>query len=177
MIQIIRQGNNISRIVIGVLLFAVALFVFLLILGVYENDFFGYTAMGSLVLAFLFNLNVCLSYFAKDNVLNVTKWAWVSLSVAVLVFVVTLLVMRHGGSLEGAGAAIGYPMIILAFPSSFIFVDFYSMLSHLVIVSQMPIYADISLVWLGCFVIGYLQWFVLIPFLIRRMRKDGSSGP
>jgi len=35
--------------------------------------------------------------------------------------------------------------------------------------------ADVFLLWLGFVVIGYIQWFVIVPYLIRKMRERAAT--
>jgi hypothetical protein len=158
-----------ERIIFGILLFLGTILFFSLILGIYRKDPYGYFMSGFLPAAILINLSICLSYFSKGNVLRMAMWAWVGLSVVILIFVIALLYVRHGVTLQGADAAVGYPMLILSFPSGLIFSFCFAGFSYLM--GPMPTQIDLIFFWFGFFVVGYFQWFKLIPFLILKIRK------
>jgi hypothetical protein len=64
-----------------------------------------------------------------------------------------------------------WAMFVLAFPSSFLFVLVYARLGRMM--PDKPAlagYVTFFVTWLGFFFLGYLQWFVLVPSLIRRFR-------
>ena len=174
--EIINQTDRgyLERIILGIVLFSVTILFSLLFLGIYQKDPYGYIITGFLLAAIFINIGVCLSYFSQGNVLKMAMWVWVGLSVVILIFVISLLYVRYGVGLQGASEAVGYPMLVLSFPSGLAFTYCYAGFSYLV--GPMPIQVDLFFFWLGFFVVGYLQWFKLIPFVIRKTRKNRIWG-
>lgn len=58
-------------------------------------------------------------------------------------------------------------MSVLSFPSGPAWIFLYLTLTGSVLQasSQMPFYLDLFFVWFGCIVLGFVQWFVLVPKL------------
>lgn len=65
-------------------------------------------------------------------------------------------------------------MTLLSFPSSLVFYllvfALYWFLDEYFSLVISVSYAELSLTWLGLFLVGYLQWFKLLPLLLRKLR-------
>ncbi len=108
--------------------------------------------------------------------LRLVRIAWVSVEVAILGWAVWL--QSQGRTEEQI--LVFYALNVLSFPSGLLF--------YLLFSAVMSLFGNASggaaveylltaLVWTGFFVAGYLQWFWLTPYLIRRMggRTNGTS--
>lgn len=66
-------------------------------------------------------------------------------------------------------------MVILTFPLGIPWIYLFSGLQYVLesvgIDMSGKMQADVFLLWLGFVVIGYIQWFVIVPYLIRKMRE------
>ena len=90
---------------------------------------------------------------------------WIAICVALLVWTILL---RNHESFGGANEAEGLLMMNLAFPASMTI--YYSPIGSLVVRQYTPEGNDlrtIMFLWLYLFVVGYLQWFVIVPLIAR----------
>jgi len=96
----------------------------------------------------------------------------------VLVLAITLYAF-DGTSNSDIGIFFGWCMLALSFPGSLLIplvhVALYDGLSIMIETSYLSLVLD----WLGFFVIGYVQWFVLLPWLWRKCkaRRARSVAP
>jgi len=108
----------------------------------------------------------------------VTKWpalkkifkgVWVFL--CVLVFCVTIT-HYDGTPNSDVEIFLMYSMLVFSFPSGFIFVLLLSCVNwlfyHFFNIVIKTSYAELTVNWIGFFVLGYFQWFIAIPYLLRR---------
>ena len=100
------------------------------------------------------------------------KWSWVACSFAVLL---AALYFYDGKRNSDADVLLAYGMLALAFPGGFLLSSVvglvgylaYSMYGYVLQVS----YWSIAVTWLCFFIVGYWQWFKLLPWLVRRIRE------
>lgn len=115
--------------------------------------------------------------------LKALKVVWILCSVAVLA--VTL--SRYApGPANDIGIFLVYGMLLLAFPISLLVAGLFSAMSLLQEPLGVPLldaigsnYVGFSVMWLAFLVAGYLQWFVLLPWLWRKWktRRGRSAAP
>lgn len=106
----------------------------------------------------------------KSSVL-VVRWIWVALATCVLLL---SLISFDGRPNSDADVLLAYGMLMLSFPISLVVALLagavgqlaYSLLGHVFTVS----YSNIVVGWLVFFAAGYWQWFVVIPWLYRKIR-------
>ena len=92
------------------------------------------------------------------------KYAWILLAITVFrLFLGSHL--NNEDSWFAAEMSMSYGMLILSFPSGLL----YFMLAGLIF-DSIHFYTPASyfLIWFGTFIVGYLQWFWLIPYLSRQ---------
>jgi hypothetical protein len=95
------------------------------------------------------------------------RWLF-CLKAAWIIAAVVVLLIGLGGCLVGetpcfqAGQSMEGFMFILSFPSCILFLVWYPVIYGWASIHS-PV--DYVLFWLGAFVVGYVQWFVLIPRL------------
>jgi hypothetical protein len=108
------------------------------------------------------------------------RWLWTLC--AFLVLLVTL-VAYDGTPNSDAEILLGYAMLALSFPSGLIIAIAYGLLGRVIYAVSGHVfttsYASIIVVWLIFSIAGYLQWFVLLPLLWRRLkaRREGGATP
>lgn len=96
--------------------------------------------------------------------------SWVAACVTVLVYA---FVQRGMGEI---GAAFGYAMLLLTFPGGL--AVFYAVsltgVPFVIGVGAAPFLSagQLILVWFALTVLGFAQWFVLLPWLLGRLRGD-----
>jgi len=74
--------------------------------------------------------------------------------------------------LQEARQLFALSMVVLSFPSGFVWV---TMLAQISALSQFHQYSELGSVWIGCIAIGYVQWFIFIPSAIFRLVKKSPS--
>jgi len=106
------------------------------------------------------------------------KAIWVTL--AAIVLLVTLYGF-DGKPNSDIGVFLARSMLALAFPSSLLIAGVFAGISigvekffSMVIPTS---YWWIGITWLCFFVVGYLQWFVLVPWLWRKWKSRRADGP
>lgn len=115
---------------------------------------------------------------------KVLKIGWVICSLLALVVTLT----RYApGPASDIGIFLIYSMLFLAFPVSLLVAGLFALLALIQEQLGVPLldligsnYLGLSVMWLAFFVAGYLQWFVLAPWLLRKWKarrspkRDGS---
>lgn len=107
---------------------------------------------------------------------KVAKTVWVGLTV----FVLSVTMYFYDGTPHSDIAVfLAWAMLILSFPSSlvFAFLDAVTVeaLREFFSISIQVSYPSLLLYWFGHFVLGYLQWFHVVPFLWKKWRR-GKQG-
>lgn len=111
---------------------------------------------------------------------KVLKIAWIICFVTVLI--VTLA--RCAPGLESdIGVFMVYGMLLLAFPISLLVTGLFALLALLQERTGIPLldvidsnYVGFSVMWITFFVAGYVQWFLLLPWLWRKLKARRSRG-
>jgi len=115
--------------------------------------------------------------------MGILRVGWLLLSVAILVGTLALYDPVSGSD---ADLILVYGMLVLAFPSAFLVAGLIALASyasdtwHLHFLSS-PGYGRLSilLIWVGMVIVGYVQWFILLPALISKWRsraRETSAG-
>lgn len=108
----------------------------------------------------------------SERVWKFSRLFWFGLCVLVLV-----MTMYGGSSPENRDIDIVmvWLMLVLSFPSGYVVSVLYFAVALLSPRQEFPpvsnVYLGLLLTWLGFFVAGYLQWFVLVPAAIRKIRQ------
>lgn len=106
-------------------------------------------------------------------ILKIIKALWIGATVFVLL--VTLYAF-DGKPNSDIGIFFAWCMLFLSFPSgllvSLVYVAVYEGLSITIETSYLSLVLD----WVGFFVLGYLQWFKLVPWLIARWRSRRTAA-
>jgi len=114
---------------------------------------------------------------------KVLKIVWVLCSVAVLVVTLARYAPVPASDI---GVFLAYGMLFLAFPISLLVAGLFALLALLQEELGVPLldligsnYVGFSVMWLAFFVAGYVQWFVLLPWLWRKWkaRRAGGAAP
>ena len=113
-----------------------------------------------------------------SKILTVSKFVWI----AVCLLDFAICVSFYNSTTNRDNDVVLYlTMIALAFPSAYIVVFLYSGLQMLH-VSPLPLgRVEMSVLWSAFIVVGYVQWFVILPWVIDRVRhlrgiKQGRSS-
>lgn len=108
------------------------------------------------------------------------KIVWILCSVAVLA---VTLARYEPGLASDIGIFLVYGMLFLAFPSSLLVAGIFALISMLQDQLGVPFldaigsnYFGFCVMWFAFFVVGYLQWFVLLPWLWRKWKGNANQG-
>lgn len=99
--------------------------------------------------------------------MKIIQSLWIG--IATLILIITLYAF-DGTSNNDIGIFFSWYMLAVSFPSGLlvplVHVTLYDGLAILVEASYFSFFLD----WIGFFVLGYMQWFVLLPWLWRRWK-------
>lgn len=102
---------------------------------------------------------------------KILRFAWLTLSV--LVLAITLYEAELPGNRDNIIVMV-WLMLVLSFPSGYLVSVLYAAVAMLAPGKEFPpvsdVYVGFVLTWLGFFVAGYVQWFVLLPAVVRKIR-------
>jgi hypothetical protein len=105
----------------------------------------------------------------KKSIARAVKIGWSTAAVALLLLALYLFNVKDARPNSDAGVPMIYGMFLLSFPSG---LGVMTLSSWLIIRSGSEGAAEsnshLVQVWLVMAVAGYLQWFVLIPWLVRK---------
>lgn len=106
----------------------------------------------------------------KIRIATISYWSaqflWVGACVAVLVFY-----LRTHANTSDADIVLGYAMIALSFPASLADIVIHGWIG--VVTSRQD--TGTVWAWVEMFIVGYIQWFVLLPLIIRAVRRRVSA--
>jgi hypothetical protein len=67
-------------------------------------------------------------------------------------------------------------MLILSFPAALVVSLVHLLLGVVFSITINTSYISLALEWIGYFVLGYLQWFKFVPYLIQTVRKKHKAS-
>lgn len=110
----------------------------------------------------------------KFHVLLIVKVIWLLLATSI--FFLTLDIYDGTASTRDAELILIYGMIVLSFPASQLIALAIGLFGHLATAMGMNMaisnnYLTLTIEWIIFLSSGYLQWFVLFPWLWRRWKK------
>ena len=112
----------------------------------------------------------------KNGLVKMSKWIWGASSMSVLL---TTLYFYDGKPNSDADILLAYGMLALSFPAGLIISAIVGVAGYVVFSTYGYVvqtsYWSILLTWLIFFVVGYWQWFRLVPWLIRRIKGRNHS--
>ncbi len=157
----IRKRDKLKFTIVAFLWFSIfAVLIGFPIVGHYKHEFLGYIAFGFFPAAILTIVAILISYSMKTkSSLRLTSALWVAQCIYLIVFV-NIINSPHDYNYLEKAMVVAYPMSIYSFPLSFLLFLVTYLIGHL------PIFV----LWLVLFVSGYIQWFVLIPFLLKKWK-------
>ena len=113
----------------------------------------------------------------KTGLMTILKLTWIALAIGVLL--VTLFFF-DGKLNSDADILLAYGMLTLSFPIGLLIALIAGGLGHLAYSAFGYVftvsYASIVVTWLVFCIGGYWQWFVLVPFLWRKLRARQSQS-
>lgn len=108
--------------------------------------------------------------------IKIAKAVWVGISVLVLFITLYAFDGKPNSDIE---IFLVWYMFSLAFPSGLLYALLFSGISILLdnyfSITLYTTYLSLTLSWLGLFVLGYLQWFKLLPWLVEKWRARRAA--
>lgn len=120
-------------------------------------------------MAVLLNISVVLAFIVEKGTVRIAKLAWVCMSIAVIVFALGVAGSGEADAYKSAEIVFAYSMLILSFPISFLAPFVVSAIGYLFNLDEFGIYISNLVAWGVFFVLGYLQWFKLVPWIIEKV--------
>jgi hypothetical protein len=112
-----------------------------------------------------------------DMLLRLTKVAW--LIAAATVYAATLAAF-DGKPNSDAEDLLGWGMLVLSFPASILYAAAFSLMAEWLLSQFGTVvstsYTSMTVSWMAMLALGYVQWFVLMPKLIRKWKAGRTSG-
>jgi hypothetical protein len=116
------------------------------------------------------------------QVSSVLKWFWLSCSIGVLLL--TFAIFDGTPATRDAEVVLLYGMLVLCFPVGQLVVVIFWLVGLLIETTMHKLvipagYLTLVVEWLIFFAAGYVQWFVLLPWLWRKWkaRRERSAAP
>lgn len=132
-----------------------------------QGEFLGSGAFALLVVAVLVDLATMSSYAADKTSRNSARFMWVVVALLCLGLTLFIAGLDHPDAEKDAGTILVLAMTILSAPLGFIGFPAGGLLANLF--SHHQSVAIVS-TWLVLTALGYLQWFVLVPWLWRKWK-------
>ena|SRR2546426_11405020 len=116
---------------------------------------------------------------------SVTKITWIALCVLVLLVSYYFGAQERHGKHELSTAILVWGMLVLSFPGGWLVLYLVVGVGYLLALvfdreTTMPELYDFIifplLLWLAYFVVGYLQWFKLVPALVTKVKHRKNTG-
>ncbi|MDX9715707.1 MAG: hypothetical protein RBT37_09845 [Dissulfurispiraceae bacterium] len=186
----IKQGGSSHRgkVLIAIWILTITVLVGFIITGYLQNELIGYILLSFLPAAVLVNISIVISYSTASTARDGFKFAkivWSFLCMLVIIFTLKVPIMdsQESDSYFAAGAFIIYPMMVFSFPSGYLWVSLYGGIIYTLdyfglsvpfSFGRLDFYITNFVLWLGFFIVGYLQWFKLIPFIIEKWQNKKS---
>lgn len=134
------------------------------VVGAFVGEFYGYLMYGLLLSSCVVNLAVVLSCFLEKVKIRMARIIWCCLNASVLLIAFSIVNPEHRDALRDAGSIIGYPMLVSTFPAG---MALSVSMSYLIDLRPQSFYLGNAYDWAVFFVPGYIQWFILLPMLVR----------
>lgn len=133
-------------------------------------------AFALLVIAVLMDLAVLSSYGSSLRMQQVARAAWLIVAIICLAFAQYLLSLNYTDAHKAADTVLITSMLILTFPGGILSLGLIILYSIVLLPHRGVNSLDVALIWLLFFVVGYFQWFKLIPLLVAKLRTRGRNG-
>jgi hypothetical protein len=163
--------TRIGKVLIGLWLFALVIFISVPVTGLFEGELLGSLAFSVLPVAILLNISIVLAHFVEKGSVAIAKVAWISIGVVALLIA---LFAFDGKPNSDIGIFLAWFTLVLAFPISWLVA---LLLTGVAIAGEklfsavIPTsYLSLSMSWLCFIAAGYWQWFVLLPWACRKWK-------
>lgn len=138
-----------------------------------QSELLGSSAFALLVVAVLADLATMSSYAADKASQNAARFMWIVVALLCLGLTLFIAGLYHPDAEKDAGTILVITMTILSAPLGFIGFPAGGLLANL-----FPHHQSVAIVgtWLVLTALGYLQWFVLVPWLWSKWKTRRARG-
>lgn len=140
-----------------------------------REELVGNTAFSVLPAAILLDVSIVLAHVVENRSERLARGGWIGLCLVVIVFASAIASSIQPDAHKAAEIFFAYAMLTLSFPIGFLGPFFVSGLDYLLNLEMLGFYGSNFVAWLVFFVLGYLQWFKLLPWLIAKWRSRHAA--
>jgi hypothetical protein len=146
-------------------------------LTINREELLGNVAFSIFPISILLNISIIFAFFVEKGTVKIVKAAWVFINIAVIIFVSSLFIWGGVDGRGDSGIVLAYSMLTLSFPIGNLAAFIISALLYLINFGESGLYISYLMDWGVFFVLGYLQWFKLVPWIIGKVRArvEGKS--
>lgn len=136
-----------------------------------REELLGNITFSLLVAAVLADVSNVVVGISRNPGVGVAKVAWVGLCIIALLLIIDITEPDRPDTIKDAGTVLSYLMLTLSFPVGFLVVLLLIGLGQIFGLGELGSYTSNLIAWVLFVVLGYVQWFMLFPYLIGRLRK------
>jgi hypothetical protein len=133
-----------------------------------REELLGNSAFALLVSAVLVDVAVVTSYWLAANRFAVIRAVWLILAVVCLIFALAISAQDIPSAQKDASTVLTFTVLALSFPLGLLGALIVSAVSQSM---GQPSVVSLVVIWLLFVALGYLQWFKLVPWAVRRIRE------
>jgi hypothetical protein len=133
------------------------------------GDMRGGILLGFLPVSLITVVSVVIASVIENSVSKFTRWVWLAVSLAALLAAMLFASQPMPDASKGADMLLAYIMVILSFPAGLL-APFVLMAVSSFLWKDGSNLAGLTGMWLCFLVAGYVQWFVLVPWLWRKWK-------
>ena len=138
------------------------------------DELLGNIAFSILPSAILLNISIVIAYIVKSHGVQVVKIGWMCLSLYVVMLAMYIAGSDHINAQMEAEIVFAYSMLIMSFPVGFLVPFGVAVLDQLLNIGTLGVYTSIFFVWLLYSILGYLQWFKIVPWVMDVIMTNNS---
>lgn len=168
-----------NRFITSIWALAFLIIIVFAVVGYFNNESVTYIFFSLFPVALLADISIVISFVVERNSCAKAGWLLFTLFIFVFAFGASTVDPIKSEIYFSAGILIIYPMLVLSFPSSIIWIYLYGGVSYIFDMSGFSTsigphwvraFLTNFVLWMGFAIFGYLQWFKLLPSVINRMR-------
>lgn len=137
-----------------------------------REELIGNIAFSLLVVAVLANISNALVCLFQNRGIKIAKATWFGIYFIVLLLIIGIMDPSRPDIVKDAEIIFIYLILTLSFPIGFLGVIFLIGLSQIFSLEELGPYISTLITWLLFMVLGYIQWFMLLPYIVKRIRKS-----
>lgn len=158
-----------GKVVIALWALALVIVIALPVAGLFQGEFLGNLTFSVLPVAVLLNISLILAQYVGSGSVRIAKAAWIAI---VLVVLLITLYAFDGKPHSDIWVVLTWSMLVLSFPASLLV----SLARMVLSMATETSYLSLTLEWAAYFILGYWQWFVLLPWLWRKWKTRQIVG-